>query len=301
MMSTGEARRCPACGGSADRTAGEVNGFGIVRCGTCRTLFTDRLPAEPEVKDYTGYYHADNLVIPAFVQARLGEIVGAFATYRDTNRWLDVGCGAGTLIRAASGLGWTVVGTELAPPAVDAAREAGLDVRLGELSELDLEADTFDVVSLVEVLEHVPEPRRLLAEVTPLIRPGGALYLTTPHVRGIDARLLGTDWGAVAPPEHLQLFSVGGMRSALESCGLKVVRVRTHGVNPHELVTALRPGRKGTAPTGNERVMATYQLNESLSTRPGGAILKGGVNAVLSITRLGDTLKMVAERSGDTS
>jgi hypothetical protein len=94
MMATGETRRCPACGGSADRELGEVNGFGIVRCGACGTLFTDRLPAEPEVKDYTDYYHAANLAVPAFVHARLREIVGEFATYRRTNRWLDVGCGA---------------------------------------------------------------------------------------------------------------------------------------------------------------------------------------------------------------
>jgi SAM-dependent methyltransferase len=301
MMATGETRRCPACGGSADRELGEVNGFGIVRCGACGTLFTDRLPAEPEVKDYTDYYHAANLAVPAFVHARLREIVGEFATYRRTNRWLDVGCGAGTLLSAASELGWTAVGTELSPPAVDAARVAGLDMRLGELAALGFAPGEFDVVSLVEVLEHVPEPRTLLAEVTPLIRPGGALYLTTPHVRGIDARLLGSDWGAVAPPEHLQLFSVRGMRSALESCGLRVRRVRTHGVNPNELVTALRPGRKGTAPTGNQRVEATYQLNESLSARRGGAIVKDAVNAVLTLTRLGDTLKMVAERPEDAS
>jgi SAM-dependent methyltransferase len=301
MMAIGEARRCPACGDSADRTAGEVHGFRIVRCSTCRTLFTDRLPAEPELKDYTNYYHAANLAIPAFVQARLREIVGDFATYRRSNRWLDVGCGAGTLLSAASELGWTAVGTELSPPAVDAAREAGLDVRLGELSELEFAAGTFDVVSLVEVLEHVPEPRTLLAQVAPLIRPEGALYLTTPHVRGINARLLGTDWGAVAPPEHLQLFSIRGMTSALESCGLEVVRVRTQGVNPYEVVTALRPGRKGTAPTGKARVEATYELNESLSARRSTAIIKDGVNAALALTRLGDTLKMVAERPGNPS
>jgi SAM-dependent methyltransferase len=301
MMATGEARRCPACGDSADRTVGEVHGFGIARCKACRTLFTDRLPAEPEVKDYTDYYHAGNLAVPAFVQERLREIVGEFASYRRTNRWLDVGCGAGTLLSAASELGWAAVGTELSPPAVDAAREAGLDVRLGELGELRFEAEAFDVVSLVEVLEHVPEPRRLLAEVAPLLRPGGALYLTTPHVRGINARLLGTDWGAVAPPEHLQLFSVRGMRSALESCGLEVVRVRTHGVDPYELVSALRPGRKGTAPTGSQRVEASYQLNESLSARRSGAVLKDAVNAALALTRLGDSLKMVAERARDRS
>jgi SAM-dependent methyltransferase len=272
-----------------------------VRCKACRTVFTDRLPAQPEVKDYTNYYHAANLAVPAFVKARLREIVGDFTPYRRTNRWLDVGCGAGTLLSAASELGWAAVGTELSPPAVDAAREAGLDVRLGELSELGFAAGGFDVVSLVEVLEHVPEPSRLLAEVTPLIRPGGALYLTTPHVRGINARLLGTDWGAVAPPEHLQLFSVRGMRSALERRGLEVVRVRTHGVNPYELVTALRPGRKGTAATGTRRVEATYQLNESLSARRSTAIVKDGLNAMLALTRLGDTLKMVAERAGNPS
>ena len=61
------------------------------------------------------------------------------------------------------------------------------------------------MVSLVEVVEHVDDPAAVVQAARHLIRPGGAMYITTPHGRGVSARLLRSGWSAVAPPEHLQL------------------------------------------------------------------------------------------------
>jgi hypothetical protein len=98
----------------------------------------------------------------------------------------------------------------------------------------------------------------------------------------------------VAPPEHLQLFSVAGLRAALERFGLRVVSVSTHGANPHELKAKLRSREAQLA--GSENVEARYALNEALTTSRSGAIVKRTANGILSATRLGDTLKVVAER-----
>ena len=69
----------------------------------------------------------------------------------------------------------------------------------------------FDVVIASEVLEHVLDPHAMLVEILRVLRPGGLLWATTPHGRGISARLLGLEWSNVCPPEHLQLFSVAGI------------------------------------------------------------------------------------------
>jgi 2-polyprenyl-3-methyl-5-hydroxy-6-metoxy-1,4-benzoquinol methylase len=178
-------------------------------CRLCGTVFTARLPSSTESKDYEGYYHEENLKIPAFVHRRLEELVSDFDEDRQLNRWLDVGCGAGTLLEAARGRGWEVIGTEVAERAAQALRPKGFDVRSGELGQLELPEAEFDVVSMLEVIEHVPDVSALLAASRRLLRPGGALYVTTPHGRGISARLLGTKWSVVCPPEHLQLFPPG--------------------------------------------------------------------------------------------
>lgn len=282
------------CQTSGARSLGQTNGFDIRSCG-CGTLFTAELPAATDEKDYEAFYAGGRSVpIPDFVLGRLGEIVASFERYRSLNRWLDLGCGAGTLLQAAVDGGWQAIGTEVAPAAVQAARAAGLDVRLGETGDLDLRSAGFDVVSMVEVIEHVHDPHALLGEAARMVRPGGALYLTTPHGRGISARLLRTRWSVVTPPDHLQLLSIHGLRAALDDAGLVVRSVSTHGLNPYELVAGLRHGRARTQTHSNTET--SYRLNESLSTRRSGVIVKRAVNGALTAVRLGDTLKVVAER-----
>lgn len=246
--------------------------------------------------DYENWdYYEGGLEVPEFVLGRLEEAVTRFARYRTgRNAWLDVGCGAGTLLRAVTANGWRAVGTEVAPAAARAGQAAGLDVRVGELDDLDLEPATFDVVSLVEVVEHVHDPVGLLKQAALLVRPGGALYVTTPHARGVSARLLGTRWSVVAPPEHLQLFSAKGLRAALAAAGLRVTSLRTHAVNPYELRQALR--RNGPRSSGPSRTETSYGLNEKLSASRKGALAKGAANAVLSTLSLGDSAKVIAVR-----
>lgn len=295
-MSTPDPRPCPACRSRRSRRIGQVDDFDIDACADCGTLFCGVLPARG--KDYGEFYaEARNLAVPGFVLGRLAENVASLERYRSArNRWLDIGCGTGTLLQAVAAGGWQALGTEVAPAAVAAVRDAGLEALLGDVAALDLPAGGFDVVSMVEVLEHVDEPDALLATAARLVRPGGAVYLTTPHGRSLSARVLGTRWSVVTPPDHLQLYSVAGLRAALVRQGLVVRSVATHGLNPYELRAGLRAGRERAAGDGNTET--SYRLNESLSTRRGGAVAKRILNGTLSRMRLGDTLKIVAERTG---
>jgi SAM-dependent methyltransferase len=263
-------------------------------CRICRTVFTAFLPAPEEGHDYRDYYDADNLEPPAFVRRRLDELVSAFEDDRRLNRWLDVGFGAGELMNAAAAHGWQVVGTEVSPRPLEVLSEAGYEVHLGELGDSGLSEEDFDVVSLIEVLEHVRDPGGLLDAASERLRPGGRLWVTTPHSRGISARLLRTRWSVMSPPEHLQLFSVAGLRLALGRAGMVDCAIRIHAVNPYELLCAMRTRSGG----GDfDRVETSYRLNESLSEGRGGRLAKAVVNAVLNALRLGDSIKVIARRA----
>lgn len=263
-------------------------------CRGCGTVFTARLPDPGEATDYGGYYRAENLEVPPFVHRRLAQIVASFEGHRRLGRWLDVGSGAGTLMAAARGKGWDVVGTEVAEVAAAATRARGLDVRVGDLGELGLPDASFDVVSMLEVVEHVSNAQALLAAAHSLLRPGGVLYVTTPNGRGISGRLLRMEWSVVSPPEHLQLFSLRGLRIVLRGSGFAVRTAQTHGLNPHELLHALRSREvPATAPS---RVETSYRLNESLSSTRAGAMVKRAANAALGASRLGDSIKVLAQR-----
>jgi 2-polyprenyl-3-methyl-5-hydroxy-6-metoxy-1,4-benzoquinol methylase len=290
------ARPCPACGAETPRDAGTKDSWLLVRCRSCQTLFTAELPSSETLHEYYGHYYGQaNLSPPAFVARRLDEITGGFAPHRQNGRLLDVGCGAAMLLEAARRGGWTAEGTEVSEVAVANARERGFNVFLGGLAQAQFPTGHYDVVTAVEVLEHVLDPSSLLREMARILRRDGLLWITTPHSRGISARLLGTSWSVVSPPEHVQLFSARGLKHLLGVSGFDRVRIAAHGVNPIEIVRHFHNGANVAA---NDRLGAGYELNEQLSASPSRRILKRALNAVLSGTRLGDSLKIYATNGG---
>ena len=97
-------------------------------------------------------------------------------------RVLDVGCGGGLLCEALARAGATVTGIDLAPGMIDVARlhaaEQGLDITYNVVSAEEVSGG-FDVVTCMEMLEHVPNPERMTATLATLVKPGGAVFVST--------------------------------------------------------------------------------------------------------------------------
>lgn len=300
-----EDRVCPACGQAGGRSRGRKNDFHLFSCESCATLYTAHVPGISQSQDYDSYYTAENLTVPAFIDRRLDEIIATLERYRKNNRLLDVGCGAGSLLEAARRNKWAAFGVEISQSASEHVSGRGFEVFCGELEKAGYPDEHFDVVILSEVLEHVPNPRALLEASARVLRPGGLLWGTTPHGRGISARLLGLKWSTVCPPEHLQLFSVSGVKRLFTGLGLGSIKVATHGTNPFEIIHGLRQRitrpqpETGCAPGETfNRVESSYQLNERLSGGAAGRLLKAMLNNLLNAARIGDSLKIHAEKRG---
>ncbi len=297
---------CPACCDPQKSLRGEKGDFNVYHCRRCGTLYTAGKSAAT-VFGYDDYYDETNLAIPEFVERRLGEIVRSFDKYRQNNRFLDVGCGAGTLLKAALKEDWEAEGIEVSSTSIEFLRKQNIKVFHGDLASAQFPENSFDVAAAVEILEHIPEPINVLKGIHHVLRPGGLLWATTPHGKGASARLLGVDWTAVAPPEHLHLFSVKGIRNLLTEAGFRNVRISTEGVNPFEIIHRIRNGRvspvenaeTATAAAdkaGFNRVETGYELNAALSSSPSRQKIKNLLNRVLSATKLGDSLKIWAEK-----
>jgi SAM-dependent methyltransferase len=271
------------------------NEFEVVSCLECDSVYTPYSPWYSSESFYTGFYlNADELSPPAFVNTRLEEITAGFSRYRQNNRLLDIGCGAGTLLQAARKNGWNAQGLDVSAGAVKHVRGLGFEVFEGELRDAGFPSEHFDVVTAAELLEHLFDPQPLLHEVARILRPGGLFWMTTPHARGLSGRLLGLKWRCVWPPEHLQLFSVRGLTKLLRDAGFRQLRINTTGGNPVEIFHAMG-GAKSAPKTVDQhfdRVTTSYQLNESMMKSRSRRALKNTVNGFLNLSRLGDSLKV---------
>ncbi len=150
-----------------------------------------------------------------------------------TLRVLDAGCGAGPGLRYLATCGYQSVGIDLIEYPLQVAHELTPQARLAQsdLNQgLPFRANSFDVILLSEVIEHVQEPDRVLCEFWRVLDANGVLVLTTPNLW--DARrfyypLLGRTWSGYADPSHVHLFDPSKMSQALKRAGF--VRVQVHG------------------------------------------------------------------------
>jgi len=155
--------------------------------------------------------------------------------FRDLNRLLDVGAGAGLFLASARDAGWQVEGVEIAEYGPIYARQHfGLEVVHGTIHDAGFLDEHFDVVMLQDTIEHITNPRELLEEANRILRPGGAVILSTPNYDSLGRRLLGTAWALMNPLEHLHLFNMQAMLRLFEVTGFAPYRLETDAyVNPN--------------------------------------------------------------------
>ncbi len=132
---------------------------------------------------------------------------------------LDVGSNCGFMVEAASRLGFNATGIEPSTMMIDWARKRfpGGNFLEGMLEEVSLPAGGYDVVYCSEVIEHTVDARDFAGRLAILLRPGGLLFLTTPHIREYEKRGL-TDMGA---PDHRNYFDFSNLTRLLVSVGFK--------------------------------------------------------------------------------
>ena len=197
------------------------------RCRTCGFIFAEAADVERLTALYEG------LVDPGYEESqeprrlqmrRLLDIAGRARP--GARSLLDVGAGAGLLVAEARTRGLDAVGVEPSRALCAAARALhGIDLLAGVLPHPALDGRRFDLVCLVDVLEHVSDPVALLQAAAVHLAPAGVLVLVTPDVGSVAARLLRARWW------HFRLAHVGyfdrrSLERAIVRAGLAPISVR---------------------------------------------------------------------------
>lgn len=155
-----------------------------------------------------------------------GSVIYLPAQYR--GRLLEVGFGSGETLAELLFLGWEVEGVDFDAQAVETARRRhNLSVRVGTLEDQDYEPESFDVITMSHVIEHVHEPMNLLRECRRLLKSGGVLVVATPNVNSIGHQQFKSAWRGLEPPRHLSLFSRKTLTQAANDSGLSCAELRT--------------------------------------------------------------------------
>lgn len=204
--------------------------FTLVRCSNCGLVY---LNPRPTIDEIGRYYPANNYYAYArrlqagpddmtWRQRRTGQ-ARRISALMPPGRLLDVGCGDGAFLEEMQCLGWEVHGVELNPDAARFARDAlNIDVRAGDFLRLDWPKVSFDLITMLETLEHLHRPRQAMGKVHSLLRPQGKLALSVPNINSLEFSIYGKYWVALEPPRHLSFFSPQTLERLLEETGFFV-------------------------------------------------------------------------------
>lgn len=228
---------CRLCGGTPTEAVGSKTGhwdhhpYALRHCPSCRFSFVEEprtdyeavygedyyngRGADPAV-DYVYELEAPDQTIRNYEWRGILNIVRSLVPVTNSTRWLDYGCGNGGLVRyCRQETGCQIVGFEegwIRKP----VEQAGTP--LLDPDEIAAEGD-FEVVTMIEVIEHVPDPVATLRDVRRLLRPGGLLFMTTGNAKPFRGRL--PQWRYVVPEVHISFFEPDALALALTKAGFR--------------------------------------------------------------------------------
>lgn len=210
---------CPVCKTPA-KFFMKKDGFDEYKCPRCDLSFVFPLPKAEWLKEniysYESGYQAnkktDLSLTPEDKRAR--EILSFLAEKKPHGKFLDVGCSSGQYMYWASKRGFFCAGVEINKRTADIAVANGFKVFNGFLEDAKFEKESFDVVFVGDVIEHVPDPRTLMRTCVSLLKKDGILVISTPNVDCFWSHLtlklyqwFGIPWSSATPPHHVSQFS----------------------------------------------------------------------------------------------
>jgi len=226
-----EADACPACGSArAYAYRFSVNGCPIRQCRDCGLGQADPAGFDPS-RYYTADYfngqhsdgYADYLGAEPVLRKEFARTVSFIRKFVPAGRLLDIGCAYGFFLQEARAH-YDVAGIEPAAEAAEHCRRNGLEVVTGVADAPTMaRLGQFDVITMFDVIEHLPEPDAVLALAVRHLKPGGILVITTGDFASIAARAMGPKWRLMTPPQHLWFFTRDSIRTMGASVGLTMI------------------------------------------------------------------------------
>lgn len=141
---------------------------------------------------------------------------------KSKGKLLDIGAGTGDFLLTAKNAGWEVIGIEPNFKAKETAKQKGVGFVENEQA---MEENTFDVITMWHVLEHVPDVKKQISELHRLIKPDGTVLIAVPNFNSFDAKYYGSFWAAYDVPRHLTHFSKTAIKTLFEEQEFRLEKI----------------------------------------------------------------------------
>lgn len=251
-----EVPKCPVCRSEKRKLEFTKFDIDILRCEDCTLRYVSKVPAD--TKDiYSDASYVDSLYQGymtnyEYRKKRFGEerirLIQKFVSPGSSKRLLDLGCGTGWFLDCVREAGFEVHGQELGKHvAARTAERLGISLYSCPVSEIP-PSEPFDVITLFDLIEHVPDPLDLLYSAKRLLKPGGILMVLTPNFDSLAIRVMKELSNLIAPCEHLTYFTPKSVKVVIEQAGLDLLYLKTRGIDMADLKSYFEyRGALGTA------------------------------------------------------
>ncbi len=234
---------CPLCQSKDKTTEFQSFGIDIVKCLVCDLRYSSQAPKN------TNDVYSDKAYLPLAQKSYLSnsdyrserfgkerlDIIRRYFPSLNGVRLLDVGCGTGWFLNLAKEAGLLAEGQELGEELGNwTAKQLDLRVWTGPLTSIDKNSK-YDVITMFDVLEHVPSPVDLIESAKHLLNEDGILLIFTPNFDSLAIRIMGEKSNLVTPAEHLTYFTSRSVAALAEKTNLKVEELRSAGIDLGDL------------------------------------------------------------------
>ena len=234
---------CLVCASPEREPLWPAHGIMLLRCLRCGHAYFERMPRDlGEVYQGESYLQLSKSAALSNVDYRVQRfgaerlaLIRQFQPFRPGQTLLDIGCGTGWFLQVAKQADYQVFGFEFsAALARFTAASVGCTVFESDLAEIPSQ---FDVITLFDVIEHVPHPAQTFARVRSLLKHDGIALVFCPNFDSLAIRATGAASNLVMPTRHLSYFSRSSVHKLCELSGMKLLWFRTAGLDVGDLMS----------------------------------------------------------------
>ena len=260
---------CLLCSSKNYRFLGIKNHFNVVRCNICSLTYIRPLPSKRSLeKLYEKFDYSNALVAEKVIRKDALESLIKIERFTRMRSLIDIGCGRGYFLDEARKRKWIVFGIDYSNEVIGyASKDLYLPVERADIFSFKSKRK-FDVVTLNQVIEHVTQPNLLIEQCNKLLNPGGLLYIATPNISSLLAKLKKLDFDYLMPPEHIGYYNYETLSRLLNDNGFTVLKCSfwSYSSDLAGLIKRLIKRKEGISLAKNKK-KNTSALNYSLGKK----------------------------------